>query len=64
MYIPCEQDGVNHIRISRCRGSYIESEVSYFAKLKYFYCRSQTSYADSEKGDLLIFFCHIYLTQT
>ena len=35
MYIPYEQDGVNHIRISRCRGSYIESEVSYFAKLKY-----------------------------
>ena len=49
MYIPYEQDGVNCIRIPRCRGSYIESEVSYFAKLKYFYCRSQTSYSDSEK---------------
>ena len=62
MYIPCEQDGVNYIRIPRCRGSYIESEPNYFAKLKYFYCKPQTSYSDSENRDLLIFFCHIYLT--
>ena len=41
---------------------YIESEASYLAKLKYFYCKPQTSYSDSENGDLLIFLCHIYLT--
>ena len=40
----------------------LKVKLATFAKLKYFYCKPQTSYSDSENGDLLIFFCHIYPT--